>query len=83
MADILNIIQGVLRTAQQVSAAIPGASVASPLLGVAASLTSIIDQLTSSAPDARTRDQMRAERAALAAAVSAKAERTADRFDGN
>lgn len=80
--DIGNIIQSVLATARQVSAVIPGLSAASPLIGVGEKLVGIIDDLTDSAPDQRTQEQMQADRRALAAAVSAKAERTADRFNG-
>lgn len=81
MADILSTIQQGLSFARQVSAVIPGASVATPFLAIGEKLTGILDVLIDQAPDPRTRDQIRAARAELAAAVSAKAERAADRFD--
>jgi hypothetical protein len=52
------------------------------IVGVASKLNDIIGDLTSSAPDNRTQEEMQKTRKELAAAVSAKAERTADRFDG-
>lgn len=82
MANIANVIENVLRTAQQVSAMIPGASAASPLLGVGAKLADILGDLTSEAPDNRTQEEMQAARRELAARVSAKAEATADRLEG-
>ena len=80
--DIGSIIQNVLATARQVTAAIPGLSSVSPLIGVGEKMVGIIDDLTDSAPDTRTQEEMKATRADLAAAVSAKAEATANRLDG-
>lgn len=82
MADTLQTIQQGLAFARQVSALVPGASVASPFIGIAEGLVPILDGLINAAPDDRTREEARAARAQLAAAVSAKAERTAARFDG-
>lgn len=81
MADVLNTIQQGLAFARQVSAMIPGASAASPFIGIAEGLVPILDQLLSTTSDKRTQDQIRYDRAQLAQAVSAKAEQTADRFD--
>lgn len=82
MADIGSIIQGVLKTAREVTSLIPGLSAVSPLIGVGEKLAGIIGDLTSEAPDTRTQEEMQRTRRELAAAVSAKAERTADRLEG-
>lgn len=81
MADALYTIRQGLTFARQVSAMIPGASAASPFIGIAEGLAAVLDGLVNAAPDENTKEQIRATRAQLAAAVSAKAERTADRFD--
>jgi len=82
MADILYTIRQGLTFARQVSAVIPGVAAASPFIAVAEGLVAVLDGLANAAPDERTKGEIRAARAELAAAVSAKAERTADRFDG-
>lgn len=82
MANTIDTIQQGLAFARQVSAMIPGASAASPFIGIAEGLTSVLEGLLNAAPDERTREEVRAARAQLAAAVSAKAERTASRFEG-
>ena len=74
-----NLIDGVLGAARAAAAIIPGTT-DDAIVGVATKLVDIIDGLTG--PDERTQQEMQRDRAALAAAVSAKAERTADRFDG-
>lgn len=80
--DLGNLIGDVLKAARTATAVIPGLQGASVAIGVGERLIGIIDDLTDSAPDPRTQEQMQRDRRALAAAVSAKAERTADRFDG-
>lgn len=82
MANTLDTIQAGLAFARQVSAMIPGASSASPFIGIAEGLTNVLEGLLKAAPDDRTREEVRKARAELAARVSAKAEQTADRFDG-
>jgi hypothetical protein len=82
MMDIASIIQNVLATARSVSSAIPGLSAVSPLIGVGEKLVGILDDLTDSAPDTRTQEEMQEARRELAARVSAKANATADRLDG-
>ena len=76
----LQTIQSILAAAKNISAAIPGVSALSPLIGVGQGLLSVIDGIT--APDDRTQAQMQEARRELAARVSAKAEATADRLDG-
>lgn len=78
MPGIQSLIDSVLNAARSATTLIPTVSVA---IGIGEKLVGIIDDLTSSAPDTRTQEEMQTARAALAAAVSAKAERTADRFD--
>ena len=89
MASIIDTIQGVLAAARNITAAIPGLQGVSGMIGTAEALSEVgeklvgvIDGLTSSAPDTRTQDEMQVARRELAAAVSAKAERTAERLDG-
>ena len=79
--DIKDLIGGVLKAADVATKIIPGLQGFNPIVGVGQKLLGIIDDLTDSAPDPRTQEQMQTARKALAAAVSAKAERTADRFD--
>lgn len=76
------LIQGVLALAKTASAIIPGMQGVGAAIAVGEKLVGIIDDLTDHAPDTRTQAEMQAQRRILAAAVSAKAERTADRFDG-
>lgn len=78
MPGIQSLIDSVLNAARSATTLIPTFSAA---IGIGEKLVGIIDDLTSSAPDTRTQVEMQTARAALAAAVSAKAERTADRFD--
>ena len=79
--DISTLIRDVLKAAQTASTVIPGLQGVGRAIGVGEKLVSIIDDLTDHAPDTRTQAEMQAARKVLAAAVSAKAERTADRFD--
>ncbi len=79
--NIGNLIGDVLRAARTATSVIPGMQGVGGMIGVGEKLVAIIDDLTDGAPDARTQAEMQAARKALAAAVSAKAERTADRFD--
>lgn len=83
MADISSLIANVLATARIASSIIPGLKGVGAAIGVGEKLIGIIDDLTGHAPDTRTQSEMQAARKALAAAVSAKAERTADRFDAS
>lgn len=76
------LIQGILAAARTAATVIPGMQAAAAAITVGEKLVGIIDDLTNAAPDARTQQEMQATRKVLAAAVSAKAERTADRFDG-
>ena len=80
--DFKNLIADVMKAAKTASAIIPGMGAVGPAIEVGKKLVGIIDDLTDSAPDKRTQEEMQAQRKVLAAAVSAKAERTADRFDG-
>lgn len=80
MADIGKLIDDVLRVARTVTQIIPGTA-DDAVVGIAGKVVEIIDSLADQTPDTRTQQQMQADRKALAAAVSAKAERTADRFD--
>jgi hypothetical protein len=89
IGNIVDTIQNVLAAAQRVTAAIPGLQGVSGMIGTANALSEVgeklvgvIDGLTSSAPDARTQEEMQTTRAALAAAVSKKAVDTANRLDG-
>lgn len=89
MSSIIDTIQGVLAAARNITAAIPGLQGVSGMIGTAEALSEVgekligvIDGLASSAPDTRTQAEMQAARRELAAAVSAKAQRTADRLDG-
>ncbi len=80
--DLGNLISDVLAAARTATAVIPGLQGVSGAIGVGEKLVGIIDDLTDSAPDTRTQAEMQAARRDLAAAVSAKAERTADRLEG-
>lgn len=81
MADIKALIDGVLAAAQTAATLIPGTT-DDNVVAAGRTLADLVESLTSSAPDTRTEAEMQATRRQLAAAVSAKAERTADRFDG-
>lgn len=76
------LIKNILAAARTASAIIPGMQGAGAVLAVGEKLVGIIDDLTDGAPDERTQAEMQQQRKVLAAAVSAKAERTAGRFDG-
>lgn len=76
------LIKNILAAARNVATVIPGLQGVGPMIAVGEKLVGIIDDLTDDAPDTRTQAEMQAARRDLAAAVSAKAERTADRFDG-
>lgn len=89
ITNIVDTIQHVMEAARKVTAAIPGLQGISGMIGTAEAMTEIgekmigvIDDLTSKAPDQRTQEEMQQTRAELAAAVSAKAVRIADRLDG-
>lgn len=82
MADTQDLIANILAAAKTAAAIIPGLQGVGVAIGVGEKLIGILDDLTSEAPDTRTQAEMQAARRELAAAVSAKAERTADRFDG-
>lgn len=73
-----DLIDDVIKAAKTASVLIPGAPAA---IAIGEKLVGIIDDLTDKAPDTRTQTEMQEARRALAATVSAKAERTADRFD--
>jgi hypothetical protein len=79
--DLNNLINSVVAAAKAAAAIIPGGQGAALAIGVGEKLVGVIDDLFDSAPDTRTQAEMQAARKELAAAVSAKAERTADRFD--
>lgn len=79
--DIGNLIGDVLQAARTATSVIPGLQGVGAAIGVGEKLVAIIDDLTEGVPDTRTQAEMQATRKALAAAVSAKAEHTADRFD--
>ncbi len=82
MADIGALIANVMAAAKTATAIIPGMQSFGTALVVGEKLVGILDDLIGDdAPDVRTQAQMQAARKTLAAAVSAKAERTADRFD--
>lgn len=76
------LIEKILSAARSAATVIPGMQGAAAAVAVGKKLVEIIDDLTDEAPDTRTQEEMQAARKVLAAAVSAKAERTADRFDG-
>lgn len=80
--DISNLIGDVLKAAKTAATVIPGLQGVAGLIGVGEKLVGAVDDLLDHAPDTRTQGEMQATRKALAAAVSAKAQRTADRFDG-
>lgn len=79
--DIGNLIGDVLKAAKTAATVIPGLQGVAGIIGVGEKLVGIIDDLTDQAPDARTQAEMQATRKVLAAAVTEKAHRTADRFD--
>lgn len=76
-----DLTDNILAAARTAAAIIPGTT-DDAILAAGEKLVGIIDDLTDGSPDTRTQAEMQAARKALAAAVSAKAERTADRFDG-
>ncbi len=78
--DIRSLIGDVLKAAKTAAAIIPG-STDDAIIATAEKLVGVVDGLVGSAPDTRTQEEMQAARKKLAAAVSAKAERTANRFD--
>ena len=78
--DIGKLIDDAIALAKTATALIPG-STDDAIVATAEKVVDIVDGLIDKAPDSRTQEKMQATRKALAAAVSAKAERTADRFD--
>lgn len=78
--DVRTLIGDLLKAAKTAASVIPGTT-DDAVVNAATTLVGIFDSLTNSAPDTRTQEQMQDARRVLAAAVSAKAERTADRFD--
>lgn len=77
-----DLIQSIIAAARTAATVIPGMQGVGAAIAVGEKLVGIIDDLTDDAPDVRTQAEMQDARKDLAAAVSAKAERTADRFDG-
>lgn len=82
MSKAVDTIQSLLATARQFTSLVPGLSAASPFIGAGEAVLKALDLLTNQPQDGRTREQIRVERAKLAAAVSAKAKNTAARFEG-
>lgn len=80
MADIRTLVDNVLAAADVAASLIPG-STDDNLVAAGRTLVGLVDTLTGAAPGYR-REVTANTRAALAAAVSAKAERTADRLEG-
>lgn len=78
--DIRTLIADVLKAAKTAASVIPGTA-DDAVIAAAEKLVGIVEELTGSAPDIRTQEQMKDARRVLGAAVSAKAARTADRFD--
>lgn len=81
MIDFGNLAADIARAAKTAASVIPGLQGASAAIAVAEKLVGLIDSLAPHA-DTGTQAEMQVSRAALAKAVAAKAERTADRFDG-
>lgn len=82
MADLGSLITNVISAARTATSLIPGLQGAGAALAVGEKLIGVLDDLIGDdAPDTRTQAEMQAARKELAAAVSAKAERTAERFD--
>ncbi len=82
MADMGALIANVMAAAKTATTLIPALHGAGAALVIGEKLVGILDDLISDdTPDTRTQAQMQAQRKELAAVVSAKAERTADRFD--
>jgi hypothetical protein len=81
MADISRLISNIMGAAKVATRLIPGTT-DDAILAAGEKLVGLLDDLTGKAPDSRTQAEMQSDRRKLAAAVSAKAERTADRFDG-
>jgi hypothetical protein len=77
--DIGNLIADIAKAAKTAATVIPGMGNVAAAIGIGEKLIAVIDGITS--PDDRPQAEMQAARKVLAAAVSAKAERTADRFD--
>lgn len=80
--DLSSLIPNILAAAKTAAAIIPGMQGAGAAIAIGEKLVGLIDDLTDHAPDTRTQAEMQQQRRILAAAVSAKAERTADRFEG-
>ncbi len=80
MADISVLIARVLAAAKTAATVIPGLQGVAGAIGIGEKLVGLIDDLAPHA-DVRTQAEMQTARKELAAIVSAKAERTADRFD--
>lgn len=83
MADLSKLIADILSAARTAATVIPGLQSAAPALAAAEKLIGALDNLIdgATAPDTRTQAEMQSARKELAAAISAKAEATADRFD--
>lgn len=78
--DLKSMVDGLLTAAKAATAIIPGTT-DDRIVAAGEKLADLIHDLTDSAPDARTESEMQFQRSALAEAVKAKAERTAERFD--
>lgn len=76
------LLESILAAAKVAAAVIPGAQPVGAAIVVGEKLLGIIDDMSDGVDDPASQEQMQATRAELAAAVSAKAEATADRLDG-
>jgi hypothetical protein len=81
VADIGALIDKLLGAAKIAAAIIPGTT-DDVIVAAGGKLADLIGDLADKAPDARTQEQMQADRRALRAAVTAKANAEADRLEG-
>lgn len=82
MADSSNLIDSLIAFARAAAPMIPGGNLASGGIELGQKIVAIIDDLSDNVPEARNSAELKQARAGLIEATSAKARRTADRFDG-
>ena len=80
--DTKTLIEQLLAAAKTASSVIPGLQGVGAAITIGEKLVDVVGDLTHLTRDDRTQADIQATRRTLAAAVKAKAERTADRFDG-
>lgn len=82
MADISGLVSKLASFAKAAAPLIPGGALVSGGIDLGAKIVDLVDDFTSAVPEARNSAELRAARQELINSVTAKANKTADRFDG-